>query len=726
MREWGCAGTRKRRGACLLLVAGVVLFHAVCTMRYLAGDLYLRQKDVAAHLKVCTKYLLQSRDVLREDAPVRERLAGLASLFHQRSIPVEHIWIWPRLTYLVTAPVAALAGLTPRVIIFSNVIWLAVLLFSVYFIGERSLSPAAGLASALVTSLLPATYGLSRNFGLDFPLMAMTALGIYWLIRTENFSRRLPSLALGCVVGMGLLVKMQLVIFIAIPVLYAFASGVLRPFTRGARRGGVLLNALIAAGAALLLSSPFWWGNVGNIVTVFVRHAEAREGIDPHNVILPLASVRSVAYYAAAATVYISPPLCALGVLLLAPFLHSRFREKAIVLLWGLGPYFLFTLIELKYSVFYLPALPAAGCVIGAGLASLAPGALKRSLYAAAIGWGLFQFAQLSFGLGPAPYRGCRLYASDALRSDGYPVWAHPAFPNNVERVAHRFIGEIDRREAGNRYVRIGICELDYSAEDYLLVDSFEYFMEAANPGIYAYRSYFASDSFLECMDSFNYLVVLEKGDKPAADFRGIREYFTEGQGAWLAGKILKDRDTVARLIDGYRRYELLDRAVLSPDGVGAFLMRKPPFPVGADAVIPATHVAGTNVLIAYPLIGVDDRLRRLPTIGDYDVLFPYDLDFPLVPPAPRNPREEYYAAYRLFFEEGGSYSLLARAEGGDPALLGAVFNGMPVVRPTSQAASGEGFLGMFRAVRGEGELRLTGTGGFPVLRQVRLRRTGP
>jgi len=75
------------------------------------------------------------------------------------------------------------------------------------------------------------------------------------------------------------------------------------------------------------------------------------------------------------------------------------------------------------------------------------------------------------------------------------------------------FIEEISARDQGNKYVRIGICEFEYSDRDYLLVESLEYFMESVNPCVYVYRSYFSPDSFLECMDSFNYLLVLEEGE---------------------------------------------------------------------------------------------------------------------------------------------------------------------------------------------------------------------
>lgn len=720
--------TRTRRRAYLILITLVVLSHAAFNRRYLQGDLFIQKKDVAAHLKLCTKFLLQARDVTRSGRSPWDCIARLTGLFHQESMPVEHIWMWPRLAYAVTAPAATLGGLTPRVIIFSNLIWLAVLLFSVFSIGSRCMNPEAGFLSALTAALLPATYGLSRTYSLDFPLTAMVALNIYWLIRSEYFSRRIPSIFLGVMTGLGLLVKEQLLIFIGAPLAFALVVGVARAFRGRTPAGRVLANAAVAALVTVVLSSPFWWGNIDNIVTVFIRHTEACEGIDPHHRAVSLMSAQCLVYYLVVAVIYVSPPLCALAALLLAPFLRSRFRARAYLLLWLAAPYAVFTAMEIKYSTYYLPALPAFACVIGAGLASLRARALKYSLCAAAVGWGLFHFAQLSFCIGAAPYKGCTLYASDALRPDGYPVWSHPAFPNNLEKVARRFIREIGCREQGNRYVRIGVCELEYSSRDYLLVDSFEYFMESVHPGVYVYRSHFATDSFLECMDSFNYLVVLEEGEKAQPDFRSLESYLGGRRDAFLSAKPLNGPAPLARLIGGYRGYELIDRALLSPEGVSVFLMRKPPFPVGDDAVIPATHLVSANVFISYPLIGVDESLRRPPTIGDYDVLFPYDVEFPLVPPGRRDPRERYYAAYRLAFEREGDYALSAETGGGGCALLDAEFDGRPVGRPRPGAGDGAP-VGSFRAPRGPCELRLLGRDGFPVISGVilrRLNREGP
>ncbi|MDD5556398.1 MAG: glycosyltransferase family 39 protein [bacterium] len=722
-----------------LLIASQAMAHVL----FLRGDLNIERKDVAAHLKLHTKYHLQMRDMVRNSTSPGGLVRDSIALFHQRSMPEEHIWIWPRLIYVVTAPMTLLFGLTPRVIILSNLIWLSVLLLSIYCIGNRFLNPEAGFLSALAVSLFPVTYGMARGYGLDFPLMAAIAVNIYWLMRTDFFTRTLPSAILGCMMGLGLLVKMQLVIFLCGPVTYALLVGA-RDAYRGRRDAGrgrahslslpgrFIMNVSVVAALGMILSSLFWWGNLRDIVDVFVKHAArvsefGNVDLDREYLGSFSLSPQYFCYYLVPAIIYVSPVFFAAAVLALPCFLRSGFRGKAFILLWIAVPYVIWTMIQVKYDVYFFGSLPAFGVLIGAGLSTIRKRALRYALCAAALCWGIFHFMQLSFGLGPPPYAGCAPYAGDALRADGYPVWAHPAFPNNLERVARRFIGEIGVREAGNRYVRIGVCEFEYSARNYLLVDSFEYFMESANPEVYVYRSFFAPESFLECMDSFNYLVVLEEGEREHPDFRPLAAFFAGGYGASLRARHLGSADTFERLVGGYRGYELLDRELLHPEGVSAFLLRKPPFPVAYDAALPATHLVSANVFIAHPRIGVDNRLLREPTIGDYDVLFPYDLDFPLVPPARRDPSEPYFARYRLSFGEGGAYVVSVRLEDGDAAPPRAFFDGRPLEKAPAAAAHDElRPIGSFSAAAGEGVLDLVGGDAFPLVDRIGIARAGP
>jgi hypothetical protein len=726
-------------GIFILLSCALVFGHVGATAIYLRGDLNIGQKDVAAHLKICTKYYLQMRDLIRHESSPWTLLKKTVMLFHQKSMGEEHIWLWPRLVYAVTAPAASLFGLTPRVIIFSNAVWLALLILSIYGIGSRGMSPAAGLISAVAVSFFPATYGLSRNYGLDFPLMAVTALNIYWLMRTERFSRRGASAVFGCTMALGLLVKLQIVIFMCAPIAVALAGGVATALHAGSARrkavSGLAAHLLLAAFLAAALSSIHWWGNVENTVNIFIKHSAKIEefgnvDVDTRHLAASVLSPEYFAYYLVAAIVYVSPVYCALCLILLPTFLRSRFAGKGIILAWSVGSYALWTMIQFKWDVYCFPFLPACALIIGAGIASLRRTGVRIILVAVCVAWGLLHYLNLSFPIGPPPYRDCRLYASECVRADGYPVWARPPLENTIEDIAGKFMDIVNAQESGNGYLRVGILEYDYSAEDYVLVDCLEYLMEARNPAMYVYRSFFSPDSFLECMDSFNFIIVLEKGNRGVPGFKAFEDYFTEGQGTALTFRYIQSREIFLNIAGGYGTYETMARGYIVPEGVTAFLMRKPPFPVGADTAMPATRLVGANVYIAYPYIGMDESLRHAPTIGDYDVLFPYDVDFPLVTPGRRNPAEGYYSRYRVRFEEGGNYALSTLLKKPSVAPLRAVVNGRPVVGGRTAGGGADAgdsrLLGTFTVPAGESEVDLRGGEGFPVVRMLHFRRTSP
>jgi hypothetical protein len=725
------------------LAIGLFVFHVGANILFLRGDLDLGQKDVASHLKVQTKFYLQMRDLLRAGAGPWAIFRNGIALFHQESMPEEHVWMWPRLTYLAASPLIALMGLSPRVIIISNTLWLGILILSIYLIAAYGMDPQAGFVSALAVSFFPSTYGLAHRYGLDFPLMAMCAFGTYWLMKTESFSHRGASVTFGCTLGLGLLVKPQLIIFLCGPLAWAFWRGVIGVMRRrgGSEEAGsgvatpmgrLMLNVIIAGVCAAALSSLFWWGNLRNIIDVFVKHATKIEefgNVDINREYLATFSLspQYFIYYAVVAIVYVSPVFIAGCMLFLPCFLRSAFRAKALIILWILVPYALWTRVQFKYDVYYFGSLPAFSVILGVGIASVKRSRVRLALTLATAAWGLLHFWALSFGAGPGPYAHCRPFSGVSIDKNGYPTWARPAFPDSLEATALRFDEVVRRMDGDNRYLRIGLLEFEYSERDYRLVEALEYLLENFNPSLYVYRSFFSPDSFLECMGSFNYLILLQKGVKTAPDFTCFEEYFLFGRGAGLRGRYL-NTESFLGLSRSYRRYEHLGSAVLSPEGVTAFLLGKPPYPIGESTIVPATYCVSTNLYIAYPHIGIDKNLLHTPAIGDYDVLFPYDLDFPLVPPRRRKESEPYFATYRLRIDSPGRYSLFVDGPGAASAhALHAGFGGLPLMRksgsPGATGIAGPFYLGEFIAERGDGALTLIGGDSFPVIDKLIIQR---
>ncbi|MER3412370.1 MAG: 4-amino-4-deoxy-L-arabinose transferase, partial [Thermoleophilia bacterium] len=76
-----------------------------------------------------------------------------------------------------------------------------------YGLGRRLWGRGTGLLAALLVATSPMLASLFKDFMLDAPLTAMTALALYLLVRSQELARRGASIALGVACGLGMLTK---------------------------------------------------------------------------------------------------------------------------------------------------------------------------------------------------------------------------------------------------------------------------------------------------------------------------------------------------------------------------------------------------------------------------------------------------------------------------------------------------------------------------------------
>ncbi len=219
------------------------------------------------HLNSHFSLYLEIEEIVHGDQGFAEKLRQCAGLFSQREdIPGN----WPRLVYVVGGFWNQVFGEMPEQTIFSNSIFFLILLFSVYGIGKITGGPGTGVLAAALVSLYPNLVGLSRFYGLDFPLTAMVTAGVYALIKTDCWKSRKWSVVFAVISGLGILTKGQYVFFLCGPVLYvtwqSFRRDVhLEPCSAGDEsRPGItrivpLLLNLTIIGLIILTITYFWW-----------------------------------------------------------------------------------------------------------------------------------------------------------------------------------------------------------------------------------------------------------------------------------------------------------------------------------------------------------------------------------------------------------------------------------------------------------------------------------
>ena len=162
------------------------------------------------------------------------------------------------LTYIAALLFEYILGRGKFALLMENILWLAVLLYSTFYVGKKLGSEPVGYFSVVILSFLPVMSGMTRIYLLDYPLVAMVTLAIAILLRTDFYDIK-SSILYSIIFSLGLLVKLNFLFFLSIPtmvvILYHFR---LRERLKIKLRMRCLLNIIIFGLSVLLLAMPWY------------------------------------------------------------------------------------------------------------------------------------------------------------------------------------------------------------------------------------------------------------------------------------------------------------------------------------------------------------------------------------------------------------------------------------------------------------------------------------
>jgi hypothetical protein len=325
-REWGLLG-----------LAFVVL--AAVAIAWAAIDRHPPEWDHANHLE---RAILCARDLAAGDlAAVIER-----SSFYPPIVPcLSGVLAWVMPSDLVSAQVVMLA-------------FLALGMAMIYLVGRERAGGRAGVLAAVLFGSAPFVVFNTVRVQLDLPLASTVALGVWLVLRTEGFARRAWSLAVGAIVGLGLLIKPPFPVYLAPVVFWALASGQGR-----SRARNLLLATLVALALSIMWYGPRLMGLPAQLGNRSFKQAAESGHPDPWSwAALSLYPVTLPMFFGAAATV-----LLAVG--LVVAVRRRAWLELGAVLL----PFALFLMIQNKNARYTLPILPMAAIVAALALEALRP-----------------------------------------------------------------------------------------------------------------------------------------------------------------------------------------------------------------------------------------------------------------------------------------------------------------------------------------------------------------
>src|SRR5436309_2870190 len=132
---------------------------------------------------------------------------------------------YPPLVPGITALLYCVAGRSYETAMATQILFLVVLVFGTWALGNRLLGAPVGLAAGLMLLAAPGIRLNAEEYMLDLPLTAMVAVSAWALLVSDGFVRRDRSLLFGVLAGAGMLTKWTFFLFLALPVALVLASG---------------------------------------------------------------------------------------------------------------------------------------------------------------------------------------------------------------------------------------------------------------------------------------------------------------------------------------------------------------------------------------------------------------------------------------------------------------------------------------------------------------------
>jgi len=266
---------------------------------------------------------------------------------------------YPPLVYWLTISFYALLGTSLIVSVSANVVFVAMLVFSVYGIGKYLWSNKVGLLSAIFVVFTPMLAMEFKHFELDAPLTAIVALALYLLIRSEEFTNKKYSLLFGAIFGLGMLTKWTFTFFLIAPLLFAFFKCLIKCFKlKKFYLGNFLLSALIAYAIAM----PWYLFNHSQILNDYLYNAytvgemaEPKVGTLLSNITYPNALIST--------QLYLIPSIMFLAGLVFCFMKVGRINKNIYLLLMIFGGLFILTLLPHKDYRYSLPILSGVAII---------------------------------------------------------------------------------------------------------------------------------------------------------------------------------------------------------------------------------------------------------------------------------------------------------------------------------------------------------------------------
>lgn len=325
-----------------------------------------------------------------------------------------------------------------------NILFLGILLFSVYGIGKTLFSREVGILSVLIISFYPYLISVQRDFLLDFGLVAMFSASLYVLLKTNNFKSLKYSILFGMAFGLSLLAKWTSIIFLIGPVFWVLYKSYTQEhfcascgdlakrnirygtkwfcskehrlrYKKSHKRlilGGATSNILLSI-CATVITACWYLPNFTSVIRGLLRCAISSEEQWSYYLDLEIFSFKGLTYYITGLNEQIY--LFFIIVFLIGIFYLRKNNYNYFFLLSLLVPFIFFSLTRAKDARFVLLTLIFISIISAAWIAKLKNKKIKCVIVLLILVVGIMQVSTITFG---TPSFETKLYPAPILTSN--------------------------------------------------------------------------------------------------------------------------------------------------------------------------------------------------------------------------------------------------------------------------------------------------------------------
>lgn len=198
------------------------------------------------------------------------------SFFHLGSVFLNYYY-YPPLVHNVGLLFESIFGFTRNSATASNLVWLILLVYSVYFSTKELFNKVAAITAVFIILSCPILIGQFREFQVDLPLTAMFGISFYLLLKSQNFSNKKYSLIFGIFAGLGMMTKWTYAYFILPTGIIFFILGLMDKKNKPII---VLQNTLVAIISALVFCGPWYLHNLDQLKADFLQNGVKQAAIE--------------------------------------------------------------------------------------------------------------------------------------------------------------------------------------------------------------------------------------------------------------------------------------------------------------------------------------------------------------------------------------------------------------------------------------------------------------